>query len=100
MDGGVPVLDIWGPDADEFVPERFSEDQLRSVHPLAWIPFGAGPRRCIGERFALLEMKLTLTRLLRKYKIFLNDRTEIPLELQEGLSNCPRHGVILSLKLI
>ncbi|KFD60367.1 hypothetical protein M514_06421 [Trichuris suis] len=92
--------DIWGPDADEFVPERFSEDQLRSLHPLAWIPFGAGPRRCVGERFALLELKLTLTRMLRKYRIFLNDQTEVPLELQEGLSNSPRHGVVLSLKLI
>ncbi|KHJ42753.1 unspecific monooxygenase [Trichuris suis] len=92
--------DIWGPDADEFVPERFAEDQLHSLHPLAWIPFGAGPRRCIGERFALLEMKLTLARLLRKYRIFLNDRTEVPLELQEGMTNTPKNGVVLSLKLI
>ncbi|CDW57281.1 protein CYP 13B1, a [Trichuris trichiura] len=111
--------DIWGPDADEFVPERFAEDQLHSLHPLAWIPFGAGPRRCIGERFALLEMKLTLARLLRKYRIFLNDRTEVksssyasfersksfhpiqvPLELQEGVTNTPKNGVVLSLKLI
>ncbi|CDW59268.1 p450 domain containing protein [Trichuris trichiura] len=69
--------DIWGPDADEFIPERFADDQMQSLHPFAWIPFGAGPRRCIGERFALLEMKLTLARLLRKYKVFLNDRTEV-----------------------
>ncbi|KHJ42754.1 unspecific monooxygenase [Trichuris suis] len=92
--------DIWGPDADEFVPERFAEGQLHSLHPLAWIPFGAGPRRCIGERFALLEMKLTLARLLRKYRIFLNDRTEIPLELKEGMTTTPKNGVVLSLKLI
>ncbi|CDW57282.1 p450 domain containing protein [Trichuris trichiura] len=88
--------DIWGPDADEFVPEH----QLDSLHPLAWIPFGAGPRRCIGERFALLEMKLTLARLLRKYRIFINDQTEVPLKLQEGMTNTPRNGVVLSLKLI
>uniref|UniRef100_A0A5S6QND9 Cytochrome P450 n=1 Tax=Trichuris muris TaxID=70415 RepID=A0A5S6QND9_TRIMR len=91
--------DVWGADADEFVPERFAEDQLHSLHPLAWIPFGAGPRHCIGDRFAMLEMKLALARLVRKYQIFPNAQTEIPLELREGVTNTPRNGVLLSFKL-
>ncbi|CAF1118828.1 unnamed protein product [Rotaria sordida] len=48
---------LWGPlDPYEFHPERFATKR----HPMAWIPFGAGPRNCVGMRFALLEMKMQL----------------------------------------
>ena len=58
--------DLWGPlDPQEFHPERFATKR----HPMAWIPFGAGPRNCIGMRFALLEMKMLLIRLLKTYTL-------------------------------
>ena len=58
--------DLWGPlNPYEFHPERFATKR----HPLAWIPFGAGPRSCVGMRFALIEMKMLLTRLLKTYKV-------------------------------
>lgn len=58
--------DLWGPlDPHEFHLERFETKR----HPMAWIPFGAGPRNCIGMRFALLEMKMLLVRLLKTYRI-------------------------------
>lgn len=57
---------LWGPlDPNEFHPERFSTKR----HPMAWVPFGVGPRNCIGTRFALLEMKMLLVRLLKTYTI-------------------------------
>ena len=57
---------LWGPlDPNEFHPERFSTKR----HPMAWIPFGAGPRSCIRMRFAVLEMKMLLVRLLKTYTI-------------------------------
>ncbi|CAF4773663.1 unnamed protein product, partial [Rotaria sp. Silwood2] len=58
--------DLWGPvDPNVFDPERFATKR----HPLAWIPFGIGSRNCVGMRFALLEMKLFLIRLLKVYSI-------------------------------
>uniref|UniRef100_A0A7E4ZRB3 Cytochrome P450 n=1 Tax=Panagrellus redivivus TaxID=6233 RepID=A0A7E4ZRB3_PANRE len=55
---------LWGPDADEFRPERFLEPTIAEN---AFTPFGMGPRQCIGMRFALMEAKIVLTMLLRKY---------------------------------
>lgn len=57
---------LWDPlDPHEFHPERFATKR----HPMAWIPFGAGPRNCVGMRFALLEMKMLLVRLLKTYTL-------------------------------
>lgn len=57
------------PEPDRFDPERFSEDGRKSWHPFAYLPFGEGPRICIGLRFAMVEMKMGLARLLQHYKL-------------------------------
>jgi len=49
--------DHW-PDAERFDPDRFASEQEKARHPTAFIPFSAGPRRCIGDHFALLEMQI------------------------------------------
>ncbi|CAF4427613.1 unnamed protein product, partial [Rotaria sp. Silwood2] len=65
--------DLWGPDDPYlFVPER----HLTKRHPMAYLPFGAGPRHCIGKSFALTEMKIFLTRLLRNYTILPGEHLE------------------------
>lgn len=55
----------------EFEPERFAQEGATggAHHPYAWIPFGGGPRVCIGTRFALMEMQLFVARLLQRYRI-------------------------------
>jgi cytochrome P450 len=55
----------------EFEPERFAQAGAAggARHPYAWIPFGGGPRVCIGTRFALMEMQLFVARLLQRYRI-------------------------------
>lgn len=61
--------DAWGPDADEFNPDRFLTDNLRSLPPRIYKPFGTGARACLGRRFALHEILLTLAAVLHHFDL-------------------------------
>lgn len=56
------------PNPDVFDPERFNEENRKTRENVVFLPFGAGPRNCIGLRFALMEMKLFLSTILSKYR--------------------------------
>ncbi|CAL9202195.1 unnamed protein product [Musa hybrid cultivar] len=59
---------LWGPDVTQFNPARFADGASRAArHPTAFIPFGLGPRMCIGQNLALLEAKLTVAVLLQRF---------------------------------
>ena len=51
-----------------FQPERFTKEQKKARHPFAYVPFGGGPRLCIGKQFATMEMKLILAKMIKRYK--------------------------------
>ena len=51
------------------MPERFLKPMKDNINPYAYIPFGGGPRKCIGMRFAMVEMKLALAKLIKTFKI-------------------------------
>lgn len=61
--------------ADKFWPERFDSNNATTEksHTFAYVPFSAGSRNCIGQRFAVLEMKAIISKLLRKYEFKLAD---------------------------
>ena len=54
---------------DAFLPERMHEDRIKERHSFAYIPFGGGPRLCIGHHFALMEMQLFLGHFLDKFDV-------------------------------
>lgn len=78
----IPVQSIhrneqFWPEADNFQPERFFGSNKNNVDKLFWIPFGSGPRNCIGMRFALVEIKLVIAKLLLNYRLLPGPRTEM-----------------------
>lgn len=60
--------DIYGDDADEFRPERWANDALKNVG-WGYLPFNGGPRVCLGQEFALLEVGYTIMRLLQTFEV-------------------------------
>lgn len=86
------------PDPFKFDPERFSEDKEKP-HVGAYLPFGLGPRACIGERFAMLELKATVYKVLRNFRVVQCEETQDPLQVVVPTAAAyPKDGVKLKLE--
>ncbi|KAL3066707.1 hypothetical protein OYC64_016617 [Pagothenia borchgrevinki] len=70
--------ELW-PEPEEFRPDRFSKQNKQSINPYTYLPFGLGPRNCIGMRFALVLIKLAMVEVLQNYSFSVCEETEIPL---------------------
>lgn len=58
------------PKANDFIPERFDVvTNAEKMNPYAYIPFSAGPRNCIGQKFAMLEIKSVVSSVLRNFVV-------------------------------
>ncbi|XP_044729475.1 cytochrome P450 4C1-like [Chrysoperla carnea] len=79
----------------KFDPERFTADNIQKQHPYAFIPFSAGPRSCLGYRYAWVFMKLALAKLLSRYEFHTNikDISEIRFKLEISMSVIGGHQV-------
>ncbi|XP_055697201.1 cytochrome P450 6a9-like [Phlebotomus papatasi] len=67
------------PDPDKFDPERFTEENMKNRNSCAWIPFGDGPRNCVGMRFGMMQTRVGLANLLSKYRVKTSPKTPIPM---------------------
>lgn len=82
-------------EADQFRPERFAVKDSGTQHRCAYLPFGVGPRICLGNHFALLEMQLLLAQIAQHYTLQL-----VPnhvLEREVTITVRPRHGLPMRL---
>ncbi|XP_045913193.1 cytochrome P450 3A27-like isoform X2 [Micropterus dolomieu] len=88
---------LW-PEPEEFKPERFRKENKDNIDPYAFLPFGAGPRNCIGMRFALLMMKLAIVEILQKFSFVTCKETHVPMELASEGFLSPKNPIKLKLE--
>ncbi|EDV26416.1 uncharacterized protein TRIADDRAFT_13672, partial [Trichoplax adhaerens] len=86
--------ELW-PDPEKFIPERFTPEEKAKRHSFAHIPFGNGPRSCVGMRLAVTEAKLALIKILQNLILEPVKDTQIPLVVEPKLTLAPSKGVII-----
>ncbi|CAH1394735.1 unnamed protein product [Nezara viridula] len=100
------IIPVWSlhhdpeyyPNPEKFDPERFSAQNKESIKPFTYLPFGEGPRMCIGMRFGKLQTKVGLIALLRKCHVEPCVATKIPLEIGPSpMLTIPKHPIELKL---
>ncbi|KAK5649524.1 hypothetical protein RI129_000553 [Pyrocoelia pectoralis] len=101
------LLPIWGihhdpefwPNPEKFDPERFNEGNRPKIVDYTYLPFGEGPRVCIGQRFALIQIKVGLSLILKNFKFALSSKTPLPLKLEpKGIVITPVSGIWVNLR--
>uniref|UniRef100_A0A3B3X374 unspecific monooxygenase n=1 Tax=Poecilia mexicana TaxID=48701 RepID=A0A3B3X374_9TELE len=75
--------EIW-PEPEKFKPERFSKKNQEDIDPYTYMPFGVGPRNCIGMRFALVVMKLAVVEILQRYSFSVCKETEVRFQINSA----------------
>lgn len=87
-------------DPERFDPERFSDEKRQNVNPFTYLPFGSGPRNCIGNRFALMESKLALVYVLSRFNLRVVAKTPMPMKIiQTGFNISVKGGFWFGLEL-
>jgi cytochrome P450 family 6 len=106
LEKGIPIfISIWAlhfdskfyPDPEKFDPTRFTEENVKSRPQFTYLPFGEGPRNCIGARFANVSTKSGIARIITNFEVDLCERTPHPIKVDpKGFLLSP--GAALHLK--
>ena len=81
----------WWDDPDRFDPDRFRPEAVKGRPRYAYVPFAAGPRMCIGNAFALMEMQIILAMVASRYRLALVPGR--PVEVETSVTLRPRRGI-------
>ncbi|KAH8400934.1 hypothetical protein KR009_001897, partial [Drosophila setifemur] len=89
------------PEPEKFVPERFTDEAIAARPSCTWLPFGEGPRNCIGLRFGLMQASVGLAYLIKGYKFSIAPETQIPIKIvTNSLLLTPENGIHLKVERI
>ncbi|XP_060805040.1 cytochrome P450 6B2 isoform X3 [Amyelois transitella] len=80
IDKSAHVFEDFFPEPEKFRPERFYGEEKRNIVPYTYMPFGEGPRLCLGIRFAKMQIFPAIITLLKKYRVELTPDTPRKLE--------------------
>ncbi|XP_072550855.1 thromboxane-A synthase isoform X2 [Salminus brasiliensis] len=85
------------PEPEKFIPERFTPEAKASRHPFVYLPFGAGPRSCVGMRLAQLEIKMALVNIFKSFNVVACEDTKVPLQLKSNATLGPKNGIFVKI---
>ena len=71
------------PNPEQFKPDRFMPENKSNIIPYTFLPFGTGPRNCVGMRFALMNIKTAVVNILAKYRFTRTENTKITFEYKK-----------------
>ncbi|RDD40234.1 Cytochrome P450 3A41 [Trichoplax sp. H2] len=95
---GIHHHQLYWVEPEKFDPDRFTKEEKGKREPCCYLPFGYGPRNCIGTRFSIMQIKLVLASILRRYKFTTCQQTEIPLQLESTSILGPKNSIILQVQ--
>ncbi|XP_017274474.1 thromboxane-A synthase isoform X2 [Kryptolebias marmoratus] len=85
------------PEPKKFIPERFTPEAKANRHPFVYLPFGAGPRNCVGMRLAQLEIRMALAHLFHRFSVVSCSETKVPLDLKTFSTTAPKNGIFVKI---
>ncbi|CAG2115653.1 unnamed protein product [Medioppia subpectinata] len=90
--------ELYYENADRFNPDRWMPQNRHKLIPYTYLPFGAGPRNCVGMRFGLMEVKLTLSHIIRRYRFVRSKQTAVPLQFPTVANLCVAKSVVVGIE--
>lgn len=102
IDVSVPICGLhrnpkYWPDPEKFDPDRFTDENKKKRPEYSFVPFGIGPRHCIGMRLALLEAKMALVSMIQNFTFSTCEKTEIPVQFENAVIVRAKNGIHLKL---